>query len=375
MDEIKVIHVVPDGPESYLSIPGPLSVALRLVNFFPNSQLITSSTDFEKALLDSRITFSNVSVHRKYQYRNRLATGFSIGLIWRYLHLPKGSILHLHYSRSISTAIISICSLVNRKSFSVVQTHGSVKSGKSFLKKVFDYFFTRQIFRTADLIVALQENEREHLERIGADTSKLVVIPNSILPLSANEREKLDRAYSLRPQILFVGHLRPSKQVLRFFEIASLEKYSHCNFRIAGPDGGDLKNLMSNITLSNQTNTQYLGSLEWNELSRVYCDSDIILSPALDAPFDLSFLDGVARGCIGIASKEFNNWEELERIGVLIAENTGLDSLEFQLDKALHMINEEILRPRECSEAIDRVYGQEVISRRWNAVYREVGLS
>ncbi len=373
MDEIRVTHIVPDGPESFLSIPGPLSVALRLVNVFAESHLITSSTVPEQAFVDSRISSSKVSVYRKYQYRKRLVTGLSIGMIVRYLRLPKHSNIHLHYSRSISTALISLSSLLSSRTFSIVQTHGSVKYQSSFLKSIFDYLFTRQIFKAADVIVALQENECAHLKKIGAQKSKIVVIPNCTLPLSIEEKNKLGRKYSSTPQVLFVGHLRPSKQVLRFFELASLEKYSNLKFLIAGPDGGDLKRLLLSIRLGNHKNIHYAGSLEWKELSKVYCESDIILSPALDAPFDLSFLDGLARGCIGIASKEFNNWGELKDLGVLIAEDTDLRSLEAELDKAVNMIRKGNPNPRDLSAEIERVYGQEVISRRWINLYREIG--
>lgn len=373
MDETRVTHIVPDGPESFLSIPGPLSVALRLVNISPDSHLLTSSTVPEQAFFDSRISSSKVSVYRKYQYRKRLVTGLSIGMIVKYLKLPKHSNIHLHYSRSITTALISLSSLLCSRTFSVVQTHGSVKYESSYLKRIFDYLFTRQIFKAADVIVALQENECIHLKKIGAQKSKIVVIPNCTLPLSVEEKRKLHRKYSSMPQVLFVGHLRPSKQVLRFFEIARLEKYSNLTFLIAGPDGGDLKKLLLSIRLGNHKNIHYVGSLEWEELSKVYCDSDIILSPALDAPFDLSFLDGLARGCIGIASKELNNWDELKNMGVLIAEDTDLRNLEAELDKAINIIRNGNPKARDLSEEIERVYGQEVISRRWIDLYREIG--
>lgn len=373
MDQIRVFHFVPDGPESFLSLPGPLSVAIRLINFFPNSQLVTSSTDVKQNLSDSRIPVSKISLFRKFQYKKRLVTGFSIGFILKFARLPSESVVHLHYSRSVSTAVISLYCSVSKKSLSVVQTHGSVKFGTNFWKRIFDYFVTRRLFKKANIIVALQENERNHLERIGADSKKIAIIPNSILPLSDNEREKLSRTYSLRPQVIFVGHLRPSKQVLRFLEVATLEKYSHCNFLIAGPDGGDLKTLLAHIHAGNKNNIQYLGSLQWEELSNLYCESDVILSPALDAPFELSFLDGVARGCIGIASQEFNNWVELKQIGILIAEDTGLRSLETQLDAALEIISKGILTPRNCNESVEKVYGPEAIWDRWNTLYSKVG--
>ena len=373
MDEISVIQFVPDGPEIFLSIPGPLGVALRLVDSFPNSLIVTSSTDTKKNLSDARISFSKIKIYKKHQYRKRLATGFSRGFILRYLQTPIGPIKHLHYSRSISTALISLISLVKNNSLLVVQMHGSVKFEKKFFKRVFDYLFTRRIMRSADVIVALQENEKEHLERIGAEKSKIVVIPNFSIPLSDIEKEKLSRKYSSRPQVLFVGHLRPSKQVHRFFEIALLEKFSHCNFVIAGPDGGELKKLLQDIDLSNRNNIKYLGSLDWNKLSKVYCESDIILSPALDAPFDLSFIDGVARGCLGIASKEFNNWQQLDSIGVLIAEDTGIDKLATELDNALDMIKKGTKTPRDLNVAAEEIYGQKVISKRWDNLYREIG--
>lgn len=377
MDTLKdstVFHFVPDGPESFLSIPGPLGVALRLIDFFPNSQLITSSKEFKKTILDSRIPVSKIAIYRKFQYRKRLATGFSFGFLFRFLRLSTESTLHLHYSRSISTALISLLSRARNQSINVVQTHGSVKFGTNALKKIFDYLFTRQIFKKADVIVALQENERNHLQSIGADKSKIIVIPNSTYPLSDFETERLSRKFSKHPNVLFVGHLRPSKQVLRFFEIASLSKFSHCNFLIAGPDGGDLKELKLNIQRAIRKNIQYLGSLEWDELSAVYCESDVILSPALDAPFDLSFLDGVSRGCIGVASKEFNNWSVLKSLGILIAEDTSVTSLEQELGRALDMMREGSVNRHKIHESIDSVFGPKVISKQWKDLYGEIRL-
>jgi hypothetical protein len=372
MNQVEILHLVPDGPEPYLAIPGPLSVSLRISQLFPSSRVITASQDLSKMLVDERIKNAQVTISRKFQYRKKLATSFSPLLCIKLFLSPRNSLLHFHYSRSFTS--ILICALLNvrRDIPLLLHTHGSVKANGGKAKRFYDFFITRNLFRRATFLVALQENEKNHLLSLGAKRERLVIIPNMVQPLSSAEVLSLQKDMNLVPQILFVGHLRASKQVIRFFEIASQDKFKHCKFVIAGPDGGDLELLLHKIESNLNGNIQYLGSLNWKELSAAYQSSDIILSTAIDAPFDLSFLDGIARGCLGVASKHLNNWEELEQSGVLIAEDSSIESLSHVLNQALGRINSNESNKLGNSRSILRSYGEAAILPLWQQLYLEM---
>jgi len=369
LDKNFVFHLVPDGPEPNLAIPGPLGVALRLHSMYPNSRILTSSTNQSGLDADSRISEAKIEIYPKLQYKSKLVTGLSIKLVKRFIFLPRKSLVHIHLSRSITTAILSLASLIRSDLTIIVQTHGSVKSSRHLGKKFFDFCFTRIFLGIAKYLIALQENEVSHLEKIGGQKAKIVIIPNSIAPLSADELLAINEYNSEKITVLFVGHLRPAKQVMTFLEVAKIEKYHYLDFKIAGPDGGDLGRLKEGLSNLRQRNVEYLGSLTWPELSKAYITSDIILSPALDAPFDLSFLDGVARGCIGVASREFNNWEVLQNAGVLISKDTSIQKLEDQLDRAINLLKQENFNRLLISESVIRSFGASRVIEKWIQIY------
>lgn len=368
-DKNFVFHLVPDGPEPNLAIPGPLGVSLRLHSMYPNSRILTSSINHTGLDADSRISEAEIEIYPKLQYKSKLVTGLSIKLVKSFIFLPRQSLVHIHLSRSITTAILSLASLIRSDLTIIVQTHGSVKSSRHLGKKFFDFCFTRILMIKATYLIALQENEAFHIEKIGGDKAKIVIIPNSIAPLSAYELLAIDEYNSEKITVLFVGHLRPAKQVMTFLEVAKIEKYHYLDFKIAGPDGGDLRKLKEELSKLRQRNVEYLGSLTWPELSKAYITSDIILSPALDAPFDLSFLDGVARGCIGVASREFNNWEILQNAGVLIAKDTSVQELGDQLDLAINLLKQWSFNRRLISESVINSFGASRVIEKWIQIY------
>jgi len=371
MRDIQINHVVPDGPEPYLSIPGPLSVALRVSQLFSGSKVFTASQNFSITAVDERIKNVEIIVSKKYQYKQRLATSFSPKLCIKSLFLQQKSLLHFHYSRSFTSMILCLIITIRRDLPLLLHTHGSVKADTGLAKWIYDFIVTRTLFRRATYIIALQENEKSHLLALGANAGKIVVIANMVQPLSFEENLNLQSGNNSTHQILFVGHLRPSKQVIRFFEIASQNQFSHCKFLIAGPDGGDLAVLLKKIRDSKSENIEYIGSLNWIELSEAYQSSDVILSTALDAPFDLSFLDGIARGCLGVASRSHNNWEGFQKAGVLIAPDTSVKNLTIALSLALDRIRSRAATKIQNSQQILESYGEEAIFPLWQEIYFE----
>lgn len=369
MTTLEVHHFVPDGPESYLAIPGPLGVALRLHGIPKKSTIITASTKPHEVNSDIRLKNSKIYIYKKLQFGRKLALGFSPQLVKLFFKSRKNVVIQLHYSRSLTTAIMALSTFFFGAQHLVIQTHGSVKSGAGFIKALFDKIFSKILFKNAKFVIALQENEKMHLLKLGVEEEKILIIPNMLMSLSSKEVSKLMHPYNVKPKVIFVGHLRRSKQVLRFLEVAAQSKYSEVIFQIAGPDGGDLNALENRIKIETLTNVEYLGSLDWEQLSDLYLNSDVILSPALDAPFDLSFVDGIARGCVGVASKEFNNWQELQSLGVLISEDISLSKLTEKLDLALTKIVKNPNGKTENSSLIFRKYGREVLSHQWEQVY------
>lgn len=86
-----------------------------------------------------------------------------------------------------------------------------------------------------------------------------------------------ERAQNLRPQVLFVGSLRPFKQPQ--FLLSAALRFPQADFRIAG--GGPLaEELAARITHERITNAKLLGPMQASQLRDEYRRADVFLFPS-----------------------------------------------------------------------------------------------
>ena len=361
-----ITHIVPDGPETYLGIPGPLSVGLSINKHQKNSSLLTSSTNKSKILFDSRFTSKGITIFKKYQWGSRLATGFSPNLWFAVLTTGKNGIFHFHFSRSINSAVIALILMIQKRNY-LTQTHGSVISNDRVLVKLFDKLFTQKLLRNSRAVISLQENEEQELIRIALKPIPVKVIQNSV------QLEGFMRARVPKNRILvgFVGHLRLGNNPWIFLETAKLLQNQHeFQFIMIGADGGLSKPLKQAIQFSKLENITIVEHQDLPGLRKYYDEIDVLICPAKTAQ-PISFLDGISSGALGVTSRDNASWESYRELGVKIVENTAQAYANYLLSKKLveDLYSKE--RIVNCAARLIK-FSPEKLSITWSKVYIEI---
>ena len=367
---IEVCHAVPVGPSKDLAVPGPLSVALSIARNQGQHRVVTSVDNSQDFMEDAR--FKNVQIETHFGkriYGSSWATHFSLGFCRAFLSIPKYNIVHLHWGRSITGAIVALIAQIKRTPL-VVQTHGSVKPSNSIGKRFFDVLFTRPLLKRAQKVIALQNVERNWLIELGAEPEKIVIIPNAVWMSG----RPLSSTIQWRQNVLFLGHLRPSKGVLDFLRMAKLllTENSGLHFDVVGADGGDLDNaltLSKNLEISD--NVTFHGGLDAAAIENIYRTTRVMVCPSRDEPFNLSAIDAMAHGIPIVISKEFHVWELLQRFGAVVAESLDPADLANEVKQLLN--NDEIWGNR-CIEVahIAKELSSDSINDQWQVLYRNL---
>lgn len=364
--DLHICHIVPDGPEEYLGVPGPLAVALVISAGEHNSFVLTSSTEHLIKFSDSRLQNINLKILKKFQFRKKLASGISLKL-WMILIRDKTStVYHFHFSRSLNSLAISYILIFRGKKI-ITQTHGSVLPSHRLLIKIYDMLVTRRILERSSCVIALQSLEISELKQICPKIKQIEIVRNAV---QTRIRERIP---SYRSQILvgFVGQLRSGNNPAIFLKLAKLlESDLRFRFVMIGPDGGERQNLEKLIKEMKISNISLLGNLDIQELELEYDKMDALICTARTAQA-LSFIDGLARGALGVTSKENASWEFFEKYGVLISENSEQHYREVLLsDYFLQQLN-SVNRIRDYLIMI-RSISPETTSLRWAMIYSKV---
>jgi glycosyltransferase involved in cell wall biosynthesis len=312
-----ITHIVPDGPEKYLGIPGPLSVALSINQNQTNSLLLTCSTEKSELESDPRISKNDVSIVKKYQWGTRLSSGFSPNLWFKILTTGKNHIFHFHFSRSINSVVIALILISQKRAF-LTQTHGSVMYNDRVLTRWYDKLITKRLLRESRQVVALQENEKNQLIGLALSPIPVLVIQNSV------QFKGTTQVRTPRKEILvgFVGHLRPGNNPWIFLETAKLlQNQGDFEFIMIGADGGLAQQLKQDIEFSKMENISIVGHQDLFGLQKYYEAIDVLVCPAETAQA-VSFMDGIASGALGVTSRDNASWEFYNELGAKIVENS-----------------------------------------------------
>jgi glycosyltransferase involved in cell wall biosynthesis len=363
--EYFITHIVPDGPESYLGIPGPLSVGLSINKHQKNSSLLTSSTNKIELLFDSRITGKSVTILKKYQWGTRLATGLSPNLWFAILTTRKNHIFHFHFSRSINSAVIALILMIQKRVY-LTQTHGSVISNDRVLTKLYDKVVTKKLLRKSSVVIALQENEKRELMRIALKSIPIMVIQNSV------QLDGFMRAREPRNRILvgFVGHLRLGNNPWVFLETVKLLKnHNKFQFIMIGADGGLAGPLKQYIQSSKLESITIVEHQDLPGLRKHYDEIDVLICPAKTAQA-ISFLDGISSGALGVTSRDNASWESYRELGVKIVDNSPKAYADYLLSEKLEEDLYSHKRIANCAARLTK-FSPEKLSVTWSKVYTE----
>jgi glycosyltransferase involved in cell wall biosynthesis len=171
------------------------------------------------------------------------------------------------------------------------------------IKQFYNWLIGASIIRNAGAAIAITETERPALEAAGAESDRVVVIPNGIDPdnYPKSDGEAFRRQHGLgdAPFVLFVGRLAPIKGpdlLLRAF-CGLKDDFKVHRLVFAGPDVGMLAELTEIVAAHGLGDrvvfTGYLGGSAKNEALHA---ADLVVIPSRQEAMSIVVLEAGAAG-------------------------------------------------------------------------------
>ncbi len=166
-------------------------------------------------------------------------------------------------------------------------------------KKIYAKFMFNRVKKQAEQIITVSQFTADELYRIvGVPKEKINVIYNGIDEDWFNI--KLDKPVHNKPYILYVGNVKPHKNLIILIKAFSevKDKIEQDLIIVGKKDGfitGD--NKLSEFVNSNEDRIIFTGYVEDNVLKRYYKQADIFVFPSLYEGFGLPPLEALAAGC------------------------------------------------------------------------------
>ena len=176
---------------------------------------------------------------------------------------------------------------------------------KSFKSLVYARPMLRAVAVRSDHIFTVSEySRRQIIEHLGVDGEKIAVVYNGIAPHIFPEprsqaRTETERGCSFTgPYVLFVGNLKPSKNVAGLLNAfaKSRSRLSH-RLLIVGDDAAGRPTLTALARkLRLEDSAVFAGQLSGSQLRNAYCGADLTVLPSFEEGFGLPVLESMACG-------------------------------------------------------------------------------
>ena len=203
-------------------------------------------------------------------------------------HAREFDIVHVHLARDLITMPAALVAAHHTRL--VVQPHGMIKPDQRAKARIMDAVVTRRVLRRSRPALFLTPIEERGLLAI-ASPLRLQHLANGIG--AADPHFASDDG-----PVLFCARLHPRKRVLAFVEMAKIlaQRRVVAQFRIAGPDGGDLKALETALADADGIDIQYLGAVAPERVQELLGSASVYVLPSVDEPFPMTVLESLASG-------------------------------------------------------------------------------
>nr|WP_272885779.1 glycosyltransferase [Fictibacillus marinisediminis] len=287
-----------------------LNQALELVNKGYEVTVITSDINAfdkqKKNLVNTRVLDNIKVLYFPSKYiLPKFSLIYSYNMVkWLKNNAKNYDIAHIHFGREIFPYLAAKTCMDLGVPY-VLQTHGMLNK-KNGIRTLLDTTLIKKIIKNAKTVLALQEIEEQLI--IGmVPSSNVKLLPNGI---KINDNKKWDSEKLNKKKILFLARLHPRKRVLDFIEMAKITNRfdSSIQYRIVGPDGGELliaKNKVSEYNLDNVI--EFVGNIKQEKVIDEFVNASLYVLPSIDEPFAMSVLEALSLGVPTIGTDGLHN--------------------------------------------------------------------
>ena len=259
------------------------------IDFFNNSQI--ERTDRSKG----KITLSNL--RNFYKIKSNLTT---------LIKSKSYDVLHLNTSGKIAFLKEMLLIKYLRNFYSgkiILHIHSS-----GFKKIFFNYnflnkFIINKINKYIDLLIVLSESFKEELIIEGVKSEKVIVLYN-FQNFITNKFNVFNNNSVKR--LLFLGSINREKGILDLIKAVSKINKDGYILNVAGKfmDSKTKKEILHFVNQNNlRENVVFLGYIQGNEKRDILLNSDIMILPSYGEGLPISILEGMAAGCVIIATE------------------------------------------------------------------------
>lgn len=261
------------------------------------------------------------------------------------------------------------------------------QEGSSKFENYRGYLYTKNVLRRADHIIAVSASTRQDLINIfDLPPEKISVIHNALdgrftAGHGPEEQKQLLERYQLAdPFILYVGQIKPHKNLDRLIEafavlrseLADSKKYKNLKLIIIGDAISKHPYLRLRVVRCGvQKDVRFLGFVPGRALQVFYEAAVIFASPSLYEGFGLPPLEAMANGTPVVASNTASLPEVLDEAALLVnPENV------FEIARAMKtLLTDQPLRQHVIEKGLEQVkkFSWSTAAEGVLRVYREVG--
>lgn len=183
----------------------------------------------------------------------------------------------------------------------LVTCHGRLRydqQTKDLVERVFSQTFCARVFKTADRVLAMSDQDAEYIHSLGASKENIRVIPNGVNLGHYSQIEELPRQFSFQDKklVLFVGPLikRKGPHVLVQAIPQIVKEYPETVFLFIGK--GNYKSEVEELSkkLGVEEYTCFAGYVPESRLHAFYSRSDIFVLPSISEALPYTVLDALA---------------------------------------------------------------------------------
>ena len=206
------------------------------------------------------------------------------------------NIIWLHGIKNwYNLCIIFIAKIFNKKVFIRDEANHFSKK-RSFLNKIFNYFFYKFIDNFIDVYLAIGSQNKKYYLDHNIENKKIVIVPYTVDNNFFNKKNKFKNNKKLT--YIFAAKLIKKKGANILLEAINIlnhnKKFNYnSEFLIIG-DGYMKNSLQSYVKLKNLKNVKFIPFKNQKKLSELYQKSDVFIIPSLFEPWGLTVNEAMA---------------------------------------------------------------------------------